>query len=285
MRPIIWLVAFLAVCASKLEAQKPDKFYPFWNQPLNIGQAAAIYARNVKEVSAPDKSRLNLTCEEMVQGMNKAFSHVHFEFCADLVDYIKTKLVVVDCPLGRDIRFSRVKNGEVDIQGWVRKCYPGERLLVDTTNSRAILSLKCGNITPDLFVKTAFAELPLANMAKKVTEMNAKFKTAIDSARRDSLSSAKTSADSTVEAPKADSVEKPAPKPTALPTAPSALPPKIVDASHVTKLYYEITPKREGHGFRKAMGWGIGLGVIACAADMIVEKRPYCINLKLTRVR
>lgn len=106
-------------------------------------------ARAILSGTDGDQTVLNTRSSYLVAAMNQIFPELHLEHRQDLANLVRTS-EVAPCTPGRQ-RLSRVRksNGTFDIRGWVREIHSGEMCL--WRGNRALLSLNCGNPTPEMY--------------------------------------------------------------------------------------------------------------------------------------
>lgn len=147
------VLALVALLVPTKGIQAQTGFHPFFKHPVATKEEA------VRAIEANDQKILTLTPEEFLARMNDEYPDLKLENIQDLAKFLRSTYQA-PCAKGR-VRYLRVPTGS-----WYRNAHPGEQCLYDKNGQ--VLSLYCGNPTPDLRIKprepvveTVVREVPL----------------------------------------------------------------------------------------------------------------------------
>jgi hypothetical protein len=136
------LLGLMLSAGASLEAQqRQSTFTTFTVGKVTQEQYATAIAADNRQV-------LRLPADQILAGVNKQFG-LQLANRQALADYIR-QLEAGPCPQGQ-ATLARVHrtNQVVDLSGWTRPIRPGEQCLF--ADNRAMFSLDCGNIVPNLY--------------------------------------------------------------------------------------------------------------------------------------
>jgi hypothetical protein len=126
----------------------------------------------VRAVRSNDRSVLRVNLESMMNRFNTRFGQ-HLENHQDLANYLAS-LHTVPCPAG-ETEFDRVDKNGMIVKPWTRLVHTGEKkgepreMCLADDDGRVILSLWCGNITPNLYLSKPAESLPLGTPVPQTT--------------------------------------------------------------------------------------------------------------------